>query len=279
MDDQKLKLNMNSGLSVLSAFVNWRGAALALNYQMELEAKRGNIKENQWNIRKVLSMLKGEFGKDENLVINVNKKIPSGMGLKSSSALVSAIVTTYSLMNELNLDTEKIVQISSKISRGIRISATGASDDLYASLLGGLCITDNRKSLLIKRYIVKEKHYIIIIPDKKKSSFEMGKVDIGFLRNTYDRMFQRLNSYNYEDIAVMNGFYLSSVTESFLPGDVLRGLHFVKSGINGKGPSIFLQYENIKLRERDLEILNTKNVKTLVASSSNEKSTYEWKNE
>ena len=119
MDDGKLVLKMNSGISVLSAFVNWKGAAMALDYQMEMSVTRGDEKENKWNIRRILSILKKQYGKDSGLQVEVERKIPTGMGLKSSSALVSGVVKAYSIFNELNMETDDIANISSRISRQI----------------------------------------------------------------------------------------------------------------------------------------------------------------
>ncbi len=279
MDDETLILKMNSGISVLSAFVNWKGAAMALDYQMEIVARKGEAKKNQWNIRRMLSILKSQYGKDSELQIDVNRKIPSGMGLKSSSALVSGVVKAYSLFNDIKMEIEDIVTVSSRISRQIRVSATGASDDLYASVLGGLCITDNRNARLLRHYRIKEKHYIIITSKGRRSSYDFGKIDLSFLRNAYERMFQRLNSYNFEDIAIMNGFYLGTISGINMPGEILNKLRFNIMGINGKGPSLFLQYENPKTLERDVEILKKGNVGFLVASSTNIPSSHEWKNE
>ncbi len=279
MDDRTLILNMNSGISILSAFVNWKGAALALDYQMEITARKGDAKKNQWNIRRMLSILKNSYGKDSELQIDVSRKIPSGMGLKSSSALVSGVVKAYSIFNDMNMETEDIVTVSSRISRQIKVSATGASDDLYASILGGLCVTDNRNAKLLRHYRIREKHYIIITSRDRRSSYDYGKMDLSFLRNAYERMFQRLNSYNFEDIAIMNGFYLGTVSGIDMPGEILNKLRFNIMGINGKGPSLFLQYENPKTLERDIEILRRGNVSFLVASSTNLPSSHEWKNE
>ena len=279
MDDGKLILKMNSGISVLSAFVNWKGAAMALDYQMEMSVSRGNEKENKWNIRRILSILKKQYGKDSGLQVEVERKIPTGMGLKSSSALVSGVVKAYSIFNELNMETDDIANISSRISRQIKISATGALDDIYASMIGGLCITDNRRNQLLKHYRIKEKNYIIITPNAKRSSYDFARVDLSFLRNPYNRMFQRLNSYNYEDVAVMNGFYLGTVSGIDMPGNILNRLRFNIMGINGKGPSLFLQYENSRAMDRDVDVLEKEKLNFIVGRSTNLPSSHEWKNE
>ncbi|MHB1439822.1 MAG: shikimate kinase [Cuniculiplasma sp.] len=278
MDDRKLLLKMNSGISVMSAFVNWKGAALALDYRMHISVSEGDMKDNQWNIRRVLSILRREYGRESDLKVTVERKIPSGMGLKSSSALVSGIVKAYFTFNDMDVGTDEIVSVSSKISREIKISATGAADDLYASLTGGLCITDNRKSILLKRYNIKEKQYIIITSGGKRSSYDFGKMDLSFLKNAYARMGQRLNSYNFEDIAIMNGFYLSSITGFEIPGDILKPLRFNIMGINGKGPSTFLQYDNPKTVERDCKLLDKMRINFIVASSINLPFSCEWEN-
>lgn len=279
MDKKGIEIYMNSGISVISAFAAWKGAALALDRQMIMRITRADSPKNTRNINMILKILSREVGKESNLTVEILQKIPSGMGLKSSSALVAGIVKGYFLMNEIEKETDEIVSISSKISREIRVSTTGAADDLYASLLGGLCVTDNRKNSLARRYNISPTDYIMIMAPKKISSYEMKKVDLSHLKFAYNRMWQRVNAYNYEDMALINGFYLSTSSGKTMDMPDLRGLRFNWAGINGKGSSLFLRYDKSEVAAGDVEKIRRRGYNCFVAKSTNTGASYKWLND
>lgn len=279
MDKKGIEIYMNSGISVISAFAAWKGAALALDRQMIMRITRTDSPKNTRNINMILKILSREVGKESDLTVEILQKIPSGMGLKSSSALVAGIVKGYFLMNEMEKETDEIVSISSKISREIRVSTTGAADDLYASLLGGLCVTDNRKNSLARRYNISPTDYIMIMAPKKISSYEMKKVDLSHLKFAYNRMWQRVNAYNYEDMALINGFYLSTSSGKTMDMPDLRGLRFNWAGINGKGSSLFLRYDKSEVAKGDVEKIRRRGYNCFVAKSTNTGASYKWLND
>ncbi len=279
MDKRQLEISLNSGISIISAFANYKGAALALDMQMIMRISETDTPKNSRNINMILKILSREFGKESNFMVEIMQKIPSGMGLKSSSALVAGIVKGYFLMNGMETDTKEIVSISSKISREIRVSTTGAADDLYASLLGGLCIADNRRNVLAKRYNISPTDYVMITAPKKISSYEMKKVDLSYLKYSYDRMWQKVNAYNYEEMAVINGFYLSKATDREMDISTLKGLRFNWVGINGKGASMFLRYDRKEIMEQDMEKLKHRHVNFFAARSTNTGASYKWLND
>lgn len=279
MDQKGIELYMNSGISIISAFATWKGAALALDRQMMMRVTETDSPKNPRIINMILKILSREVGRESNLTVEILQKIPSGMGLKSSSALVAGIVKGYFLINEMERNIEDIVSISSKISRQIRISTTGAADDLYASLLGGLCVTDNRKNSLARRYNISPRDYIMIMAPKKISSYEMKRVDLSHLKFAYNRMWQRVNAYNYEDMALINGFYLSTSSGKTMDMPDLRGLRFNWAGINGKGSSVFLRYDKSEVAAGDVQRIRDRGYNCFVARSTNTGASYKWLND
>jgi shikimate kinase len=279
MDNKGLDIYLNSGLSIISAFAAWKGAALALDRQMIMRIRETDSPKSSRNINMILKILSRDFGKPANFTVDIAQKIPSGMGLKSSSALVAGIVKGYFLMNDMEKDTNEIVSISSKISREVRVSTTGAADDLYASLLGGLCVTDNRKNFLARRYNISSTNYVMITSPKKISSYEMKRVDLSHLKSIYHRMWQRVNTFNYEDMAVMNGFYLSTAIGKTMDMPDLSDLSFNWFGINGKGSSLFLRYDRQEIMARDVEEIGHRGYNCFVAKSTNTGASYKWLND
>ncbi len=74
-------------------------------------------------------------------------------GVKSSSAVVNASLLAY--FRALGVpDPSPVYMVDVNARAGIEagVSVTGAADDAYASLLGGVVIVDNRSRRLVKRY-------------------------------------------------------------------------------------------------------------------------------
>ena len=86
--------------------------------------------------------------------LTLRSEIPSGRGLKSSSAVSSAVVLAVARATEARIDPIDVARMSAEISRAAGVSATGAFDDALAGLSSGLVVTDNRRGELLKSYPV-----------------------------------------------------------------------------------------------------------------------------
>lgn len=80
--------------------------------------------------------------------------IPHGAGLKSSSAVASAIARAIDAAVGGGWSAEAIAQVSAMASRRAGVSATGAFDDALAGLVPGVVVTDNRADRLLTRHPV-----------------------------------------------------------------------------------------------------------------------------
>jgi len=84
--------------------------------------------------------------------LTVRTDIPSGVGLKSSSAVTSAIVLAVANAVGRTLSPTDIARSSAEIGRATGVSATGAFDDALAGLVGGVVLTDNRQDRLLHAF-------------------------------------------------------------------------------------------------------------------------------
>jgi shikimate kinase len=82
----------------------------------------------------------------------LSSDIPPARGLKSSSAVSSAVVLAVARATDFEVGALDVARISAAVSRGAGVSATGALDDALAGLSTGLVVTDNRKEELLTTY-------------------------------------------------------------------------------------------------------------------------------
>jgi shikimate kinase len=88
---------------------------------------------------------------ENNISLSISSDIPIGFGLKSSSAVSSAVsLACYGLVEE-NIDDYKVLDIAVNASRKAKITITGAYDDATACYFGGFVITDNYSNKLLRR--------------------------------------------------------------------------------------------------------------------------------
>ncbi|MGA8543445.1 MAG: shikimate kinase [Thermoplasmata archaeon] len=86
--------------------------------------------------------------------LTLRSGIPSARGLKSSSAVSSAIVLAVARATDSTVTPLEVARISAAVSRSAGVSATGALDDALASLTPGLVVTDNRAETLLASYLL-----------------------------------------------------------------------------------------------------------------------------
>jgi shikimate kinase len=84
--------------------------------------------------------------------LNVHSEIPAARGLKSSSAVSSAIILAVAHATDAEVGPLDIARISASVARATGVSATGALDDALAGVSTGIVITDNRRGELLKSY-------------------------------------------------------------------------------------------------------------------------------
>lgn len=75
--------------------------------------------------------------------LNLQSDIPPGRGLKSSSAVSSAIALAVARATRAAVAPEEIARLSADASIEAGVSATGAFDDALAGLSSGVIVTDN----------------------------------------------------------------------------------------------------------------------------------------
>jgi shikimate kinase len=86
------------------------------------------------------------------VALSVSSEIPMSAGLKSSSAVASAVLLSVANAVGRRPSAEEVARVNAELGRSIGVSATGAFDDALAGLTGDVVLTDNRADRLVDRY-------------------------------------------------------------------------------------------------------------------------------
>lgn len=103
-------------------------------------------------------------------------------GLGSSSAFMNALLIPAMKLKDEELDAYRILTANAKISLEMGISYTGAFDDAVASLLGGICLSNNTKMRLYRRDLIKGRA-LVLLPQ-----WERGVVSLETIRRNPEKV-------------------------------------------------------------------------------------------
>lgn len=175
------------------------------------------------------------------LTLEIQSGIPVARGLKSSSAVSSALVAAVARASGHRVDAPTVARLSADVSQGIGLSATGAFDDAFASIAGGCALTDNpTRTVLARPHLPDDIEVILWIPrathgpsvewhERFRARREEGQaaVDAALEGDLWEAM--ERNTALVEDVM---GYRYAALRDS------LREAGAVASGVSGLGPTL-----------------------------------------
>ena len=237
-----MKVKTGGAITILNAIVPLLGSALGVGLWVEADAEESDepevIPETPLSREALIEALKMAGRRGARVV--VNSSIPSGWGLKSSSAVANAIILSVLELYSSDYRLIDVVKAAVRASRRAKVTITGAMDDAAASALGGLVLTDNSRDELLLRIPVRELTVLILLPEgqgpRPTLSFELKTHPE--LREAM-RSLSRLIYKNPWAVMTLNGLIYSRL----LGYDDTPILEALKAGalaasISGTGPSI-----------------------------------------
>ena len=147
---------VHGAVSIVNAIANQKGATLGIELKVEatIEASPGKGISIQSENKSLSSRLinstvekivpKKELEKNK-ISITLNSEIPLGYGLKSSSAISSAVALACSKIFNPKATDQQILLAGVEASIESKVSITGAYDDACSCYYGGFNVTDNEK--------------------------------------------------------------------------------------------------------------------------------------
>jgi shikimate kinase len=271
-----LKVTTHGGLSVISAFANGIGSAIGVNLSLSVEFLDKESK-NSDAIEKTLERLNRIYRMEYHPHVRVRSKIPRSVGLKSSSALTLAIVLGFFHYHEKDLSDAPAV--AAECSRANGTSITGAIDDVYCAMYGGVTLTDNNRDKMLIHHPVKEREVLVCYPKNIRRVTSM--IDQASIKNaagSFLPLRKLVEDGFYYEAMVLNGLIMGNIMgydREILSYLLRSGANY--ASISGKGPAMFAIYDDHEdfinaarnFPEKRYEVVMTKlsNAKAVVESN------------
>ena len=203
------------------------------------------------------------------LELYFRSNIPTGYGLKSSSAISSAVALSCAKAFGKKISDEEILKLGAKTSIQTKVSITGAYDDACSCHFGGFNVTDNLRMKLIHRELApKDLQAIIFLPKSRKRGNLKKLKDFS---NAFEKSWELAKKSDYWNAAILNGIATTSILNSE-PRLIMRlmdkGAHCAT--ISGNGPSI-ITITDKKHRVKILKEFSDLEGKIMTANINNKK--------
>ena len=244
----KVKATIHGAVSLVNAIATKKGATLGISLKVEaiVESSPGkgiiiqseNKSLSSRLINKTIEKIVPKRDLERNKIsITLNSEIPTGYGLKSSSAISSVVALACAKIFKPKLTDKQILLAGVDASIESKVSITGAFDDACSCYYGGFNVTDNAK----KKRIHFEKGptnmtVIIFIPkNRKRGNLKNLKTLSSVFQNAWDLA----KKTQYWDAMTINGLATSAILNSeskIIPNLIEKGA--LAASISGNGPAI-----------------------------------------
>ena len=245
---EKAEAIVHGAVSIVNAIATGKGVTLGISLKVKAQVEIGpgdgiiiqsenrNISSRLVNktIEKIIS--KKDLEKNK-ITITLDSEIPTGYGLKSSSAISSAVSLACAKIFKPNASEQQILVAGVDASIETKVSITGAYDDVCGCYFGGFNVTDNRKRKLIHwEKAPPNLLAIIFVPKNRKR----GNVkDLKSLDSIFEKAWQLSKKSEYWDAMIINGLATSTILNSDpkIITDLLEN-GAIGASVSGNGPAI-----------------------------------------
>jgi shikimate kinase len=263
----KVKATVHGAVSIVSAIANKKGATLGIELKVEatIETSEGkgiviqseNRSLSSRLINKTIEKIVSKKDLEKNkILITLTSEIPTGYGLKSSSAISSAIALACAKIFKPKLTDKQILVAGVDASIESKVSITGAYDDACSCYYGGFNVTDNgkRKRIHFER-IPSNLIAVIFIPkNRKRGNLKRLKI----LSPVFNNAWELAKGKKYWESMTINGLATSAILNS----DPKIIIDLIEKGalaasVSGNGPSIaaIVKKENVSNIKKVFEAL------------------------
>jgi len=244
----KAKATVHGAVSLVNAIATKKGATLGIGLKVEATVETSPGKgitlhsENKTLssrlINKTVEKIIPKKDLEQNKIsITLVSEIPTGYGLKSSSAISSAVALACAKIFKPKLTDQQVLLAGVDASIESKVSITGAYDDACSCYYGGFNVTDNAK----KRRVHYEKgptnlSAIIFLPkNRKRGNLKNLKV----LSTVFDNAWELAKKGSYWEAMNINGLATASILNSdpkIITSLIEKGA--LGASVSGNGPAI-----------------------------------------
>ncbi len=244
----KVKATVHGAISIVNAIATGKGATLGITPKVEaivegvsgsgisIESKNQGISSRL--VTKTIENIvpKKQLEKTKFHVI-LDSEIPSGYGLKSSSAISSAVALACTKFIGQKTNDAEILLAGVNASLETKVSLTGAFDDACACYFGGFAVTDNyKRKIICSRHAPTDLKVVIFIPkSRRRGNIKKLKT----LSTVFERAWNFAKNSDYWNAMILNGFATSAILNSepkIITDLILNGA--IGASISGNGPAI-----------------------------------------
>ena len=263
----KVKATVHGAVSIVSAIANKKGATLGIELKVEatIETSEGkgiviqseNRSLSSRLINKTIEKIVSKKYLEKNkMLITINSEIPTGYGLKSSSAISSAIALACAKIFKPKLTDKQILVAGVDASIESKVSITGAYDDACSCYYGGFNVTDNGKRKRIHFERVPSNLIAIIFIPKNRKRGNLKKLKI--LSSIFNNAWELAKEKKYWESMTINGLATSAILNSdpkIIVDLIEKGA--LAASVSGNGPSIaaIVKKDNVSNVKKVFEVL------------------------
>ena len=244
----KVKATIHGAVSLVSAIANKKGATLGISLKVEaiVETSEGkgiiiqseNKSLSSRLINKTIEKIVSKKDLEKNkIIITLTSEIPTGYGLKSSSAISSVVALACAKIFKPKWTDHQILLAGVQASIESKVSITGAYDDACSCYYGGFNVTDNVKRNRIQFEKVPTNLIAVIFIPKNRKRGNLKKLKI--LSAIFNNAWELAKEKKYWEAMTINGLATSSILNSdpkIIVDLIERGA--LGASVSGNGPSI-----------------------------------------
>ena len=276
----KVRAVMHGAVSIVNAIATGKGATLGISLQVEaiIEATAGTgifyeNKESSRSSRLIKSVIEKAVPKNDlqnyKLTISLKSEIPSGYGLKSSSAISSIVSLACAKLFKPQINDLEVLRHGVEASIESKVSITGAFDDACGCYFGGFVVTDNYNQKIVKSEKAPEDLSAVIFIPRSRKRGNIRKLKV--LDGVFAQAWTLASNSDYWNAMLLNGLATSTILHSdprILTSVVEAGA--LAASVSGNGPSIaaIAKKDNVSSVRRAFSSLNGT---TMVSPINNQK--------
>lgn len=239
---------VHGAISLVNAIANQKGATLGIDLKVvaEIETSPGRgiiIKSENKSlssrlINKTIEKIISKKDLEKNkIIITLDSEIPTGYGLKSSSAISSAVALVCAKIFKPKFTDQQILLAGVEASIETKVSITGAYDDACSCYYGGFNITDNakRKRIHFEKGPANLIAVIYIPKNRKRGNLKNLKT----LSSVFENAWELARKSNYWEAMIINGLATALILNSdpkIITNLIEKGA--LGASVSGNGPSI-----------------------------------------
>lgn len=276
----QVKATIHGAISLVNAIATGKGATLGIAAKVEATIKASDghgiqIEVDNHNlssrlINKVVEYTVPKKDLEKNKIeISLRSEIPTGYGLKSSSAISSVVSLACNKMFRSKFSDSQVLIPGVEASIATKVSITGAYDDACACYFGGTVVTDNYKRKIIK--IQKTPTNLLAVVFVPKSRKRGNVKNLKNIKEVFEKAWDFAKDGDYWNAMVLNGLATSTILNSDpkIISNLIEG-GALGASVSGNGPAIAAIVKKDKVSNIE-KVFSGLEGKTFVSEINNKK--------